>query len=35
VQQASWVLRLRRGKIERMDVFTDRDEARSAAGLDQ
>jgi ketosteroid isomerase-like protein len=35
VQQASWVLRLRGGKIERMDVFTDRDEARSAAGLDQ
>lgn len=34
-QPAHWVIVMRGGKIERMDVFTDRDEARSAAGLDQ
>ena len=35
VQRMSWVVRLRQGKVERMDVFTDPDEARAAAGLDQ
>lgn len=35
VQAMAWVVRLRQGKVERMDVFTDRAEARSAAGLDQ
>jgi ketosteroid isomerase-like protein len=35
VQSMAWVVRLRQGKVERMDVFTDRDEARAAAGLDQ
>jgi ketosteroid isomerase-like protein len=34
-QTMAWVVRLRQGKVERMDVFTDRDEARAAAGLDQ
>ena len=34
-QAMAWVVRLRQGKVERMDVFTDRDEARQAAGLDQ
>lgn len=34
-QTMAWVVRLRQGKVDRMDVFTDRDEARAAAGLDQ
>ena len=35
VQNMAWVVRLRQGKVERLDVFTDRAEARAAAGLDQ
>jgi ketosteroid isomerase-like protein len=35
VQTMVWVVRLRQGKVERLDVFTDRGEARAAAGLDQ
>ena len=31
----AWVVRLHDGKVSQMDVFTDRDEARAAAGLDQ
>ena len=34
-QAMAWVVKLRQGKVDRMDVFTDRDKARSAAGLDQ
>ena len=34
-QAMAWVVRLRQGKVDRMDVFTDRDEARQVAGLDQ
>ena len=35
VQSMAWVVRLRQGKVERMDVFTDPADARAAAGLDQ
>jgi ketosteroid isomerase-like protein len=35
LQRLAWVVRLRDGKVSEMDVFTDRDEARAAAGLDQ